>query len=148
MATSARDWLLDHYGGDKNAVARHFVAVGRFDRVAVLALDPARGVMRIANDAEPLEGDRGEAHVADPEGVEPARRRRERAPVPGPVDPGLDDGRGVPGEAHVAVAGPIDTVDEKLLASAVEEFQCDHGLTVDGKCGSLTQAKLKKVHGC
>ncbi len=45
-------------------------------------------------------------------------------------------------------AGPIDTIDEKLLASAVEEFQCDHGLTVDGKCGSLTQAKLKKVHGC
>ncbi len=45
-------------------------------------------------------------------------------------------------------AGPNDTIDEKLLASAVEEFQCDHGLAVDGKCGPLTQAKLKKIHGC
>jgi len=30
----------------------------------------------------------------------------------------------------------------------VGNFQRDHGLTVDGKCGPLTQAKLKKVHGC
>ncbi len=32
--------------------------------------------------------------------------------------------------------------------SAVEEFQCDHGLSVDGKCGPNTQSKLKEVHGC
>ena len=32
--------------------------------------------------------------------------------------------------------------------SAVEEFQCDQGLTVDGKCGPITQAKLKQAHGC
>jgi peptidoglycan hydrolase-like protein with peptidoglycan-binding domain len=32
--------------------------------------------------------------------------------------------------------------------SAVEEFQCDHGLTVDGDCGAQTQAKLLSVHGC
>ena len=44
--------------------------------------------------------------------------------------------------------GPLDTRDEPELLSAIEEFQCDHGLTVDGKCGSLTQAKLKQVHGC
>lgn len=44
-------------------------------------------------------------------------------------------------------AGPVDEIDEKLLASAVEEFQCDHGLTVDGKCGPKTQAKLKEIHG-
>lgn len=31
--------------------------------------------------------------------------------------------------------------------SAVEEFQCDYGLTVDGVCGPNTQAKLKDVHG-
>jgi peptidoglycan hydrolase-like protein with peptidoglycan-binding domain len=31
--------------------------------------------------------------------------------------------------------------------SAVEEFQCDHRLTVDGICGPNTQAKLKEVHG-
>jgi peptidoglycan hydrolase-like protein with peptidoglycan-binding domain len=43
---------------------------------------------------------------------------------------------------------PGDGTDEDAFLSAVEEFQCDHGLTVDGKCGPLTQAKLKKVHGC
>lgn len=32
--------------------------------------------------------------------------------------------------------------------SAVEEFQCDHGLTVDGNCGPKTQTKLKDAHGC
>ena len=37
---------------------------------------------------------------------------------------------------------------KSLLQSAIEEFQCDHGLTVDGKCGPNTQAKLKEVHGC
>jgi Putative peptidoglycan binding domain len=32
--------------------------------------------------------------------------------------------------------------------SAVEEFQCDEKLTVDGGCGPATQAKLQSVHGC
>ena len=32
--------------------------------------------------------------------------------------------------------------------SAVEEFQCDFGLKVDGTCGKNTQAKLMEVHGC
>ena len=31
--------------------------------------------------------------------------------------------------------------------SAVEEFQCDEKLSVDGKCGPATQAKLRSVHG-
>ena len=35
-----------------------------------------------------------------------------------------------------------------MFLSAIEEFQCDHGLVVDGKCGPATQAKLKQVHGC
>jgi hypothetical protein len=30
---------------------------------------------------------------------------------------------------------------------AIEEFQCDHGLPVDGACGPTTQAKLVEVHG-
>jgi hypothetical protein len=34
------------------------------------------------------------------------------------------------------------------LRSAIEEFQCEHGLTVDGVCGPKTQAKLKEAHGC
>ena len=43
---------------------------------------------------------------------------------------------------------PGDGTDDEAFESAVEEFQCDNGLTVDGKCGPITQAKLKKVHGC
>lgn len=49
-------------------------------------------------------------------------------------------------------AGPLaekdDAGNEELFRSAVEEFQCDHNLVVDGKCGPITQAKLKDVHGC
>jgi N-acetylmuramoyl-L-alanine amidase len=49
-------------------------------------------------------------------------------------------------------AGPFEGVSDEdnnlLFRSAVEEFQCDHGLTVDGKCGPGTQARLKQVHGC
>ena len=32
--------------------------------------------------------------------------------------------------------------------SAVEEFQCEHGLAVDGVCGAATQSKLVQIHGC
>lgn len=45
-------------------------------------------------------------------------------------------------------AGPLDGSDEDAFNSAVEEFQCDHGLKVDGICGTQTQNKLKQVHGC
>jgi hypothetical protein len=45
-------------------------------------------------------------------------------------------------------AGDPAQKDDQAFQSAVEEFQCDHGLTVDGKCGPITQAKLKQVHGC
>jgi Putative peptidoglycan binding domain/LysM domain len=49
-------------------------------------------------------------------------------------------------------AGPLESASKEenqaLFLSAVEEFQCDHGLTVDGKCGPLTQTKLRRVHGC
>jgi N-acetylmuramoyl-L-alanine amidase len=38
--------------------------------------------------------------------------------------------------------------DPVAFESAVEEFQCDNGLTVDGICGPATQAKLKQVYGC
>jgi hypothetical protein len=43
---------------------------------------------------------------------------------------------------------PGDGSDNDAFESAIEEFQCDHGLKVDGDCGSATQAKLEKVHGC
>lgn len=37
---------------------------------------------------------------------------------------------------------------EAEFVSAVEEFQCDQGLAVDGVCGAKTQAKLREIHGC
>jgi hypothetical protein len=40
------------------------------------------------------------------------------------------------------------TARERLLRSAIEEFQCDHGLVVDGKCGPKTQKMLKDIYGC
>jgi len=40
-------------------------------------------------------------------------------------------------------AGPEDM----RYKAAVEEFQCDQGLKVDGICGPKTQAKLEEVHG-
>jgi N-acetylmuramoyl-L-alanine amidase len=45
-------------------------------------------------------------------------------------------------------AGPLDGSDSDAFESAVEEFQCDNSLTVDGICGPKTQSKLKQVHGC
>ena len=46
------------------------------------------------------------------------------------------------------MAGDPDNPDDELYACAVEEFQCDQRLTVDGICGPATQARLKAVHGC
>ena len=47
------------------------------------------------------------------------------------------------------LADPLPGDDpEELFRIAVEEFQCDHKLAVDGKCGPATQAKLRDVHGC
>jgi hypothetical protein len=45
-------------------------------------------------------------------------------------------------------AGKVDGEENEELQSAIEEFQCDHGLTVDGIVGPKTQAKLEEVHGC
>jgi N-acetylmuramoyl-L-alanine amidase len=41
-----------------------------------------------------------------------------------------------------------DDAKAPAFRSAVEEFQCDEGLVVDGVCGPQTQARLEKVHGC
>ena len=40
----------------------------------------------------------------------------------------------------------LDPEDPAFL-SAVQEFQCDHGDGVDGRCGPVTQARLERVHG-
>jgi putative peptidoglycan binding protein/LysM domain-containing protein len=45
-------------------------------------------------------------------------------------------------------AGDVDDPNQAVFLSAVEEFQCDFGLTVDGICGPDTQGKLKQVYGC
>jgi len=44
--------------------------------------------------------------------------------------------------------GTIGSAADDEFESAVEEFQCDNYLTVDGICGPVTQAKLKQVYGC
>lgn len=45
-------------------------------------------------------------------------------------------------------AGTPEASDDPQFQSALQEFQCEEKLTVDGVAGPLTQAKLKKVHGC
>ena len=45
-------------------------------------------------------------------------------------------------------AGEANDPAELQRRSAVEEFQCDRGLLVDGKCGPKTQAALQRAHGC
>jgi hypothetical protein len=44
-------------------------------------------------------------------------------------------------------AGKFDGSDTDAFESAIEEFQCDHSLKVNGDCDSQTQSKLKEVHG-
>jgi len=45
-------------------------------------------------------------------------------------------------------AGEKDNPADLQLRSAVEEFQCDQRLAVDGKIGPDTRARLFKTHGC
>lgn len=43
----------------------------------------------------------------------------------------------------------VDDADEAAMRdSAIQEFQCDQGLLVDGVCGPATQARLQAIHGC
>jgi len=44
--------------------------------------------------------------------------------------------------------GPIDGQSSDRFLSAVEEFQCDQKLTVDGICGPNTRKKLIDIYGC
>lgn len=45
-------------------------------------------------------------------------------------------------------AGTLDDASDPQFRSAIEEFQCDQKLTINGICDAATQAKLKDVHGC
>ena len=44
-------------------------------------------------------------------------------------------------------SGELEKDNEAFFQSAVEEFQCDHDLTVDGDCGPNTQVELEEVYG-
>lgn len=44
--------------------------------------------------------------------------------------------------------GEVGTTDAFRFSQAVQEFQRNNDLTVDGVCGPNTQAKLKSLHGC
>src|SRR5262249_52106618 len=44
-------------------------------------------------------------------------------------------------------AGVVGETDEEKFRSAVEEFQCDHGITVTVGDDAGTQAQLKEGHG-
>lgn len=46
------------------------------------------------------------------------------------------------------VQTPRDKKAQEQFRSAVEEFQCNHHLVVDGVVGPATQASLKQIHGC
>lgn len=46
------------------------------------------------------------------------------------------------------LAGDVDDPKRLEFRSAVEEFQCDQKLQVDGVVGPVTRARLVKVHGC
>ena len=41
----------------------------------------------------------------------------------------------------------IDDEEEQDLRSAIEEFQCDQGMTVTGRCDTATRQKILEVHG-
>lgn len=44
--------------------------------------------------------------------------------------------------------GTPEAVNDPVFQSALQEFQCDYKLLVDGDPGPNTQAKLMEVHGC
>jgi len=45
------------------------------------------------------------------------------------------------------ITRPLEEVDKATLERAVQEFQCDFGLPVNGICDAATRTKLKKLHG-
>lgn len=54
----------------------------------------------------------------------------------------------LPGQKANDLFQTLPLPQRERLRSAIEEFQCDNHLTVDGVCGAVTQAKLKTAHGC
>jgi hypothetical protein len=72
------------------------------------------------------------------------------SPSPSPPTPSSSSSSSstTPGTDTTATTAITDVEADLRFRSAVEEFQCNHGLSVDGKCGPITQAKLKSVYGC
>ncbi len=126
------------------------------------AFDPlahARCVLHVGGDAYELEaGADGLLEETIPVGAEKVRLRVDdpRAPVGvempiriGHLDP-VDTVTGQKGRLNNLGydAGPVGQDEDARFRSAVEEFQCDNKLKVDGVCGAKTQEKLREVHGC
>jgi N-acetylmuramoyl-L-alanine amidase len=70
-------------------------------------------------------------------------------------DPDKPDDDSSSANGGCGCGGPDDTASAVIppgtnqqFQSALQEFQCDHDLTVDGICGPQTQSALKKAHGC
>jgi hypothetical protein len=121
------DLTTDAAGGLRKEVP-HTAAVGKL-------LDRAEPGQRFSNEeAIPLKI--GYLDPADTVSGQVARLNNlgyDAADLPGPAP--------VEGEERAILDSPE-------FISAVEEFQCDHGLKVDGKCGPKTQDKLIEIHGC
>jgi len=45
------------------------------------------------------------------------------------------------------ITRPLAEVDDVYFQHAIQEFQCDFGLPVNGTCDVATQSKLKELHG-
>jgi len=69
----------------------------------------------------------------------------------GHLDP-IEDESGQRGRLNALgydAGDPVQAGNPSLaFRSAVEEFQCDHGLTVDGVVGPQTRKKLQDAYGC
>jgi Putative peptidoglycan binding domain/LysM domain len=88
------------------------------------------GAMVIESDDTPYDGELFSLHIGQLDPVETLSGQQAR----------LDNLGYFPGSS--------DHDDDPAFLSALEEFQCDHDLAVDGKIGPKTRARLKQVHGC
>jgi len=105
-------------------------ADGRVSFKIPMALWDAQGLLHVETDAHGWTHGRGLA-LSKTEPVESPAGQRARLENLGYVAIGCDS--------------PTDL--ETPSVWAIEEFQCEHGLTVTGECDPETQAKLVEVHG-
>ena len=66
----------------------------------------------------------------------------------GYLDPFSEDSGQTGRLRNLAYLTSADDPDPTALDSAIQEFQCNAKISVDGKIGPQTQDKLNTVHGC